>query len=179
VSLGPPRPRLARPPSICRLRSTMRPGQVDHQCCDNAPVSPRRAADGSWGCPNATTVNRRIRAAVGHTRCDVRQWYRHTRYGRRGVRWTKPNRRPKRQQSSTITREICSTTLLCCSVTLRLPRSCADPRVRRPLYRDNQHGERIASPELLPSDSLLPHLKCSPPAFGAGVSDEVGEHGYT
>jgi hypothetical protein len=42
-----------------------------------------------------------------------------------------------------------------------------------------EHFRRIASPELLPSDSLLPHLKCSPPASGAGVSDEVGEHGYT
>jgi hypothetical protein len=38
---------------------------------------------------------------------------------------------------------------------------------------------RIASPEMLPSASPLPHLMCSPAASGAGAIDEAGEHGYT
>ena len=36
---------------------------------------------------------------------------------------------------------------------------------------------RIASPEVLPDDGLLPHLICSPPAWGGGGSDEAGQHG--
>jgi hypothetical protein len=36
---------------------------------------------------------------------------------------------------------------------------------------------RIASPEMLPSADLLPHLKCSPPGFTGGGRHEADQHG--
>ncbi len=37
---------------------------------------------------------------------------------------------------------------------------------------------RIASPEMLPSVGLLPHVICSPPGFGGG-EHEADQHGDT
>ena len=45
------------------------------------------------------------------------------------------------------------------------------------LHSDNQDGCRIASPEMLPSLTLLPQLKCSPAARRSGGGHEAGEHG--
>src|SRR5690349_22183710 len=36
---------------------------------------------------------------------------------------------------------------------------------------------RIASPEMLPRQGLLPHLICCPPKLSGGVKDEAGQHG--
>ena len=38
---------------------------------------------------------------------------------------------------------------------------------------------RIASPEMLLKDGLLPHLKCSPWAWSVRSGNEAGEHGDT
>ncbi len=35
---------------------------------------------------------------------------------------------------------------------------------------------RIASPELLPLDDLLPHVICSPPVFAGGGEHEADQH---
>lgn len=45
------------------------------------------------------------------------------------------------------------------------------------LHSDDQDGSRIASPEMLPSLTLLPQLKCSPAARRSGGGHEAGEHG--
>ena len=41
------------------------------------------------------------------------------------------------------------------------------------MLRDNQGENRIASPEMLPSVDLLPHLICSPAIFIVGGGHEV------
>src|SRR5271165_3545045 len=46
------------------------------------------------------------------------------------------------------------------------------------LPRDSKVGRRIASPEMLPSVGLLPHVICSPPVFGGG-GHEADQHGDT
>jgi hypothetical protein len=45
------------------------------------------------------------------------------------------------------------------------------------LYRDNQDGRRIASPEMFPGREVLPHLICCRPGLAGGVGDEAAEHG--
>ena len=49
----------------------------------------------------------------------------------------------------------------------------------RRLCSDNQGGCRIASPELLPSADLLPHVTCSPPMFAGGGGHEADQHDDT
>jgi RNA-directed DNA polymerase len=44
---------------------------------------------------------------------------------------------------------------------------------------DKAVARRIASPEILPRRSLLPHLICCSPRVLGGVDDEAGEHGDT
>ena len=46
------------------------------------------------------------------------------------------------------------------------------------LLRDSKVAARIASPEMLPSVGLLPHVICSPPVFGGG-GHEADQHGDT
>ena len=43
---------------------------------------------------------------------------------------------------------------------------------------DPETRPRIASPEMLPSVGLLPHVICSPPGFGGG-EHEADQHGDT
>ena len=45
-------------------------------------------------------------------------------------------------------------------------------------WNDEHIAARIASPEMLPSADLLPHVTCSPPVFGGG-GYEVDQHGDT
>jgi len=52
------------------------------------------------------------------------------------------------------------------------------PRRRPQDDDDDQPGiRRIASPEMLPSAELLPHLICSLPVIAGGGNDEAGQHG--
>ncbi len=44
---------------------------------------------------------------------------------------------------------------------------------------DNQNQEGIAAPEMLPSDDLLPHVICSPPAFSGGGWHEAYQYDDT
>ncbi len=48
----------------------------------------------------------------------------------------------------------------------------------QPVRGDNQGETRIASPELLPENGLLPHLNCSR-RINLGSCDEEGKHGDT
>src|SRR5271165_3295649 len=52
------------------------------------------------------------------------------------------------------------------------------PGMRATCSRVRSLPERIASPEMLPSVGLLPHLICSPPGFGGG-RHEADQHGDT
>ena len=55
----------------------------------------------------------------------------------------------------------------------------ADQRgVRRCEYHADHLFPRIASPEMLPSVGLLPHVICCPPGFGGG-EHEADQHGDT
>ena len=45
------------------------------------------------------------------------------------------------------------------------------------LRRGDLDERRIASPELLPGNGPLPHLKCSPAVDAGGEHHEAGEHG--
>ena len=47
-----------------------------------------------------------------------------------------------------------------------------------PSFKVNVSLKRIASPEMLPSVGLLPHVICSPPGFGGG-EHEADQHGDT
>ncbi|MGB6706214.1 MAG: hypothetical protein WBE94_13895, partial [Pseudolabrys sp.] len=47
-----------------------------------------------------------------------------------------------------------------------------------PVEADIVTTPRIASPEMLPSVGLLPHVICSPPGFGGG-EHEADQHGDT
>ena len=40
----------------------------------------------------------------------------------------------------------------------------------------DERGDRIASPDLLPKERVLPHLTCSRAATDRGGVDEAGEH---
>jgi hypothetical protein len=44
------------------------------------------------------------------------------------------------------------------------------------LSRDDLDESRIASPEMLPLDDLLPHVICSPPVFAGGGEHEAYQH---
>ena len=44
---------------------------------------------------------------------------------------------------------------------------------------DTWRRERTASPEKLPSDDPLPHVKCSPPVFVGGGGHEAYQHDGT
>jgi hypothetical protein len=46
----------------------------------------------------------------------------------------------------------------------------------RAVFGDDQRLRRIASPEMLPSDDLLPHVICSPPVFAGGGEHEADQH---
>ena len=45
-----------------------------------------------------------------------------------------------------------------------------------PVLRDNLDENRIASPEMLPTGDLLPHVICSPPVFAGGGEHEADQH---
>ena len=47
---------------------------------------------------------------------------------------------------------------------------------RSTLITANQPFGRIASPEMLPSDDLLPHVICSSPVFAGGGEHEADQH---
>ena len=50
---------------------------------------------------------------------------------------------------------------------------------RAPVLRGDQGENRIASPEMLPTGDLLPHVICSPPVFAGGGEHEADQHDDT
>ena len=50
------------------------------------------------------------------------------------------------------------------------------PRLAGSVPGDNYPERRIASPEMLPSADLLPHVICYPPVFAGGGEHEVYQH---
>jgi hypothetical protein len=88
-----------------------------------------------------------------------------------------PRRRTRRQARSEVDRMRCLIYRYPITLELALTGNRAAAARRTPQATASP-SVRIASPEMLPSVGLLPHVICSPPGFGGG-EHEADQHGDT